>query len=523
MRKIIAKYGADNCTSPLVQGTYSTGFNLLDFETMSAIGDSWLPKDLFRRLLSHDLSTKFTVDEKNHITNLLIDIMPNKQFPFIDIDYHPHRVLAASLIIKHIPKGLKDGGSSIYSGFSGLGKTTATLQTAGNIFQNLKDYKTKEGAYMTKIHYYITEKNAIDKSRFRELTRMTDEEYANGVEVGGAADNSTDDFVSYILNIRNEKLDNQMNLVTDVMCVDGKVRKTLAPTIVVCDSLSAMRVGKYADKMEKEFEKGKDGNKESDIMRALQAKATMLSTTNLFKYCEEANIIILFIVHIGQDQGISIGYQNVQIKTGLNDKTAHKTKGVPANIKYLMDGIFDLSGMDADMAGLNDLYGRPDNDLRFVARMLIGKNRGGEVYKGKSIPMVFTSAGQFDNSISTFYYYHKELGKFDYSTARIDGIYKEYAQGGMPSEGSELLKFTKGKVTDTMIFNSPISNMIIANNLFRDIYLEKMYKSEAVEARQAVNNLLTGSSDGLLDMFKNFNLSMPIMEIDEDIQVKEVA
>jgi hypothetical protein len=46
-------------------------------------------------------------------------------------------------------------------------------------------------------------------------------------------------------------------------------------------------------------------------MRALQAKATMLSTTNLFKYCEEANIIILFIVHIGQDQGISIGYQNV--------------------------------------------------------------------------------------------------------------------------------------------------------------------------------------------------------------------
>jgi molybdopterin/thiamine biosynthesis adenylyltransferase len=64
------------------------------------------------------------------------------------------------------------------------------------------------------------------------------------------------------------------------------------------------------------------------------------------------------------------------------------------------------------------------------------------------------------------------------------------------------------------------------SNLNRQFYFYDqigMYKSEAVEARQAVNNLLTGSSDGLLDMFKNFNLSMPIMEINEDIQVKEVV
>lgn len=508
MDKIRKKYGDDNCVSSLVQACYPTGFTVMDFETLNAIGGDWIDKELFVKLLSHDLSVElFTQEDKDKIKELLYKIHPGEEIPPFDINVHPHRVMVANMIIGKLPRGFKDGGASIFSGFSGLGKTTVCVQIAGNVYHQYKKYTRKDGSPMVDIHYYMTEKNALDKPRFMSLARMSEDEYASSVKVCGGVDNSTSDLVSYVQRLRDEKMASQLDLVVDSMCVDGKPRKAMAPSILVVDSLSMIRVAKYADKMEKEFEKGKDGNKESDMMRRLQAIATMLNTTNLFKYCEEANIILLFVAHIGQDQGITIGYQQIQVRTGLNNKAAHKTKGVPGSITYLMDGIFDLSGMEANMQELNEMYNRPNDDLRFISKMMVGKNRGGEVFKGKMIPLMFTKDGLFDNTMSAFYYYHKELGEFDFTKGQIEGIYKDYSNGAIPREGSEMLKFTKGKVIDNMLFNNPLSVMIFTNNLFRDYYMYKVYKDDKIKEREVVNNIMTGGSNVFSSLFNSFNLN----------------
>ena len=487
MQKLREKFGAENVVSQMIQGCYNTGFTVFDYDNILGIGDSWLPKDLFQRILTHG-EVSFTEAENEHINSLLVRI--RAKVPKVDMNIPLHRIIASTNIIAKLPKGARDWSHALVVGYSGMGKTTMVTQECGYIFRSLKENRLKDGTPKTKIYYYMTEPGAIEINSFKKLTGMTNEDVRDGLVSCGGAQQSTADFMNTIVKIKEEKLKNQLDYAIDVMSADGTYKKTLAPTLVILDSFSSLGIEKYEDKQLAEYQKGKDGSKESDMMRALQVKATMLQTSGLFRYCEEANILLYFIGHVGNDMGDAIGHQTLQSNKGHNSKLGFKIKGIPQGLAYLMARNYSIyQSIKKDI--INEIYNR--EDLIFGINVHIEKQRGGEVFKNKTLPLIFKQPGYFDNGIGTFYYYHKDLGKFDYGSGKIDGIMD-------PNNPTELLKIGKGKDIDAKLFNNAVNSMIVSNNLFRDHYIDKVYSDTSVLASQNINDIMSSAFDfaGLL-------------------------
>ena len=81
MDKIRKKYGDDNCVSSLVQACYPTGFTVMDFETLNAIGSDWIDKELLVKEVQTAQSESGTtdckllvIDDNEEIRNILVDI-----------------------------------------------------------------------------------------------------------------------------------------------------------------------------------------------------------------------------------------------------------------------------------------------------------------------------------------------------------------------------------------------------------------------------------------------------------------
>ena len=122
---------------------------------------------------------------------------------------------------------------------------------------------------------------------------------------------------------------------------------------------------------------------------------------------------------------------------------------------------------------------------QFGIDVQIEKQRGGEVFKDKTLPLIFQDPGIFNNAMSTFYYYHKNKGHFDFGDKTVDGIY---------GPDGNLLKITNGAGIDK-VFNDPISNMIISNNLFREHYINKVYSDDSVLSSNHINDMMSASFD----------------------------
>lgn len=491
MNKLREKFGAENVVSQMIQGCYNTGFTVFDYDNILGIGDKWLSKELFTRMLTHT-GVEFTEDENNHVNDLLKYLKAN--LPALNLNQSSHRIVASTNIIAKLPKGARDWAHALVVGHPGIGKTTMVSQETGYIYRSLKHNVLKDGTPKTKIHYYMTEGGAIEINSFRKLTGMSADDIRDGLVMCGGAQQSTADFMNMIVRIKDEKIKNQLDYAIDVMTADGTWKKTLSPTLIILDSFSSLGVEKYEDKQLADYTKGKDGSKESDMMRALQVKATMLQTSGMFRYCEEANIIIYFIGHVGNDMGDMIGHQQLQSNKGHNSKLGFKMKGIPQGLGYLMSRNYSIyQSIKKDI--VNEIYNR--EDLIFGINVNIEKQRGGEVYKNKTLPLMFKKPGYFDNSIGTFYYYHKDLGKFDFSSATIDGIFKPGT--------TDLMKIGRGKDIDEKLFSNPLHSMIVSNNLFRDHYIDKVYTDNALLESQNINDIMSSAFDfsGLLALDGN--------------------
>lgn len=481
MNKLRDKYGPDNVVSQMILGTYNTGYTVFDYDNIMAIGDTWLSQELFAKLLKHS-DVNFSAIENEHINALLAKLRCN--IPQLDMNIHKHRIIASTNIIAKIPKGAKDGAHALVVGFTGIGKTTKVTQENGYIYRSLKHNVKKDGTPKTQIYYYMTETGAIDINGFKRLTGMANEDIKKGLIVKGGAEQCTADFLKMIIDIHDEKVANQFAYEIETMAGDGTYKKTLAPTLVILDSFSSLGVEKYENKQKVDFAKGKDGSKESDMMRALQVKATLLQTSGLFRYCEAANIIIYFIGHVGNDMGDAIGHQQLQMNKGHNTKLGFKMKGIPQQLGYLMGRNYSIYS-SIKKADVNEIYKR--EDLIFGININIEKQRGGEVYKNKTLPLIFREPGYFDNAMSTFYYYHKQRDQFDFQSGTIDGIFD--------ADGVSLKKIKNGVGIDLDVFKNPFSNMIVANNLFREFYIDKVYSDDAVLATQNINDIMSNNFD----------------------------
>lgn len=487
MNKLREKYGAENVVSQMIQGCYNTGFTVFDYDNILGIGDTWLPKELFLKILDHK-KVEFSDEENKHVNDLLIRIKAN--IPALNLNVHKHRIIAATNIIAKLPKGARDWSHALVVGFTGIGKTTMVSQECGYIYRSLKHNRLKDGTPKTKIYYYMTEPGAIEINGFKKLTGMDNNDIKEGLVMCGGATQSTADFMKMIVDINTEKLKNQLDYAIDVMSADGTYKKTISPTLIILDSFSSLEVEKYVDKQATDYAKGKDGSKESDMMRSLQVKATMLQTSGLFSYCESANIMIYFIGHVGNDMGDMMGHQQMQMNKGHNSKLGFKMKGIPQGLGYLMARNYSIyQSIKKDI--INDMYKR--EDLIFGININIEKQRGGEVYKNKTLPLIFKQPGYFDNGIGTFHYYQNDRSQFDFVKGVVDGIYKV-------GSDEELQKIAKGEDIDEKIFNNPLNSMIVANNLFRDFYIDKVYSDNSVLSSQNINDIMSSAFDfsGLL-------------------------
>lgn len=481
MNKLREKYGVDNVVSQMILGTYNTGYTVFDYDNIMSIGNSWLEQELFAKILKHT-DVSFSEVENKFANDLLQKLRCN--VPTLDLNIHKHRIIAGTNIIAKIPKGAKDASHALVVGFTGIGKTTKVTQECGYIYRSLKHNIKKDGTPKTQIYEYMTESGAIDINAFKKLTGMSSDDIRKGLVVRGGAEQCTADFMQMILEIHDEKISNQFAYEIETMAADGTYKKTLAPTLVILDSFSALGIDKYEGKQKVDFAKGKDGSKESDMMRALQVKATMLQTSGLFKYCEAANIIIYFIGHVGNDMGDAIGHQQLQMNKGHNTKLGFKMKGIPQGLGFIMGRNYSIySSIKKD--DINEIYKR--DDLIFGINVNIEKQRGGEVHKNKTLPLIFRQPGYFDNAMSTFYFYHKQRGQFDFQSGTVDGI--------LDADGVSLKKIKNGTGIDMDVFRNPFSNMIVANNLFRDFYINKVYADNAVLQSENVNDIMSNNFD----------------------------
>lgn len=498
MSKILwkdSKYNEGNTTSIINRGTYNTGFTVQDLDLIVPVF-GWLDKELMKKLCNVNEQPNFTEAESKEVSNLLKEKL-EKPIDNLDLNNPLHRLVSAHTIINSIPKGAKDGVHTLLMGFSGLGKTTYAIQEAGNIYRSLKHYLKKDGTPKCKIYYYQAEPGAVDAPRMSYLTGMDQWDYENGLVIRGGADQSTVDFVSLIMEIHSEKTKNFKDYVIRTMATDGTIRFTMAPSLVVLDSFSVLSVDKYEQKMASSFKDGKDGSKESDPMRALQVKSTMLNNVGLLKYCDEANIQIYFLAHVGNDMGDAIGHQTLQMYKGVNSKLGFKMKGVPNGMGFLMNRSYSMySTVKADV--LNDMYKR--DDFIFLANTLVEKARGSKVYKDKTLPLAFMGEGKFNNTWSLFYYWHKQLGNFDF----VKGILPGYADKISTSRLSNLI-------------DNPVFNIILMINVFNEVGLDKMYSISEAQAKPDVSTMLNNMN--LNDLIKS--LGDPTEESPMEITIAE--
>lgn len=473
LTKESGKYNESNTTSIIDRGCYNTGFTVQDIDLIAPTGH-WLPREIMMKICDLAGSPVFTDTENDLVETLLKDVL-RTPIPNVDLNNAIHRLVVAHAIINKLPKGAKDGVHSLLLGLPGLGKTTYAIQESGNIYRSLRHNVKKNGQPKTQIYYYQAEPGAIDVTRFKFLSGMDDWDMEFGLKVRGGSDQSTVDFVNLIIDIHDEKIKNYKDYVIETMATSGKIKYTLAPSLVILDSFSVLGVEKYEQKMASSFTSGKDGSKESDPMRALQVKSTMLNNVGLLKYCDAANIQVYFLAHVGNDQGDVIGHQQFQMYKGANSKLGFKAKGVPNGMGFLMNRTYSMySTIKADT--LNDLYKR--DDFIFIANALVEKARGSKVYKDKTIPLAFMGEGKFENNWSMFYFWHKQLNKFDFVKGVVPGIDDKISASRL----------------DRLI-NDPKFNIAIEMNIFNEVGIDKMYAIEDANAKVDVNTALNNMSD----------------------------
>ena len=467
------RYNESNTTSIIDRGCYNTGFTVQDIDLISPTSH-WLDRELMEKICDLTGSPVFS-DVENDFVMELLDKKLRSPIPNLDLNNNIHRLVAAHAIIHKLPKGSKDGTHTLLLGLPGLGKTTYGSQESGNIYRSLRHNRKKNGDPKTQVHYYQSEPGAIDSTRFMYLTGMDSWDMEHGLRVHGGSDQSTVDFINLVITIHDEKIKNYKDYVIETMAVSGTIKYTMAPTLLILDSFSVLGVEKYEQKMNSSFASGKEGSKESDPMRALQVKSTMLNNVGLLKYCDAANIQIYFLAHVGNDQGDMIGHQQLQMYKGANSKLGFKAKGVPNGMGFLMNRTYSMyNTVKADI--LNDMYKM--DEFIFLVNVLVEKARGSKVYKDKTLPLAFMGEGKFDNAWSMFYFWHKQLNKFDFVKGSIPGIDEKIS-------ASRLQR----------LINDPKFNIIIEMNVFNEIGIDKMYAISDATSKVDVNTALNNMSD----------------------------
>ena len=182
--------------------------------------------------------------------------------------------------------GIRDGSLVMIIGRSGCGKTTWTLQTAGNIIRPFK----------SGMIFHDDIEGGIIEERKQQLTKLYGEEFTERY-VGRDAGITAENFYERVKMIHDIKLNNidKFSYNTGIYDLHGEPVYKLEPTVYILDSLALLMPDKYAT--------------EDDLSGQMSATAAAKTNAAIFKrlipMIKAANIILLVINHINQNVSIN--------------------------------------------------------------------------------------------------------------------------------------------------------------------------------------------------------------------------
>lgn len=348
-------------------------------------------------------------------------------------------------IIKYKSIGLRDGSMVTIIGRSGCGKTTWTLQAAGNIVRPFK----------TSAIFHDDIEGGIIESRKQQLLKFSDKEFDEKY-IGRDSGITAENFYERIKLIHDLKLENKEDYIYDTGLYNIKGEKVykLEPTVYILDSLAMLMPEKYTT--------------EDDLSGQMSAPATARANAAIFKrlipMLKAANIILLVINHINQD---------------ININPMQKKK---ASVSYLKQG--------ETLPGGNTCIYLANNLIRFDDHSKMKKGEGLDIdgnkvdvqlvksrsnKAGQVATLIFDQENGFDEELSLFNLLkdHKKVngaGAYLYIGDRDD---MKFAQKNFKTKLRESEEFRN-------VFMSEVANClkeIIEDTDINDIELVDDYES----------------------------------------------
>lgn len=189
-------------------------------------------------------------------------------------------------VFEYYSVGIRDGSMVMIIGRSGCGKTTWSLQAAGNIIR----------PYETSCIFHDDIEGGILEERKMFLTGMNSETFEKRY-IGRDAGITAENFYERIKMIHDIKIENPEKFEYDTKIFDSKGERIykFEPTVYLLDSLALLMPEKYVD--------------EEEISGQMAATAAAKMNAAIFKriipMLKSANIILLIINHITEDVSIN--------------------------------------------------------------------------------------------------------------------------------------------------------------------------------------------------------------------------
>jgi KaiC/GvpD/RAD55 family RecA-like ATPase len=271
--------------------------------------------------------------------------------------------------------GIPMGKVHMAVGHSQSGKTTLLLQVADKMTRDLNG----------DVVLADFERSSTDpRSRIKNICGITDDEYDERFTIFNHEDMTAEFLKKFIFEIVDQKRALGKDDLVDWFDLEGREIKIYPPTVLIIDSVSAMRSKELLE------------NKELDnnMVAAQIAKSNGAFLTSIEHFLEAYNITILAVGHIGT-KIVTNAYapRKVQLP-GLGDD-----ESISGGNKF----IFMSSYLFKLTAGKEF---KEDKDLGIQGRVVnlrILKSRSG--YNAVTLPMVYHSKLGFHDAFTSFYWF----------------------------------------------------------------------------------------------------------------------
>ena len=271
--------------------------------------------------------------------------------------------------------GVPMGKIHMAVGHSQSGKTTLMIQIANAMTRHLNG----------DVVLADFERSSTDpRSRIKNICGVTDEEYDERFTIFNHEDMTAEFLKKFIFEIVESKRALGKDELIDWFDLEGNEVKIFPPTVIIIDSVSAMRSKELLE------------NKELDnnMVAAQIAKSNGAFLTSIEHFLEAYNITILAVGHIGTKISINpYAPRKVQLP-GLGDDESISGGN---KFVFMSSYLFKLTA-GKEFKGDKDFYfqGRVVN-----CRLL--KTRSG--YNAVTLPLVYHSKRGFDDALTSVYYF----------------------------------------------------------------------------------------------------------------------